>query len=54
MSRKPAKKDDFDDLLDDLLTKEEKRSNKKKDTMQPYSSTYLDPPPNHMIDMKKT
>jgi hypothetical protein len=30
LSRKSGKKDEFDDLLDGLLSKEEKRSNKKK------------------------
>lgn len=53
LSRKSAKKDEYDDLLDGLLSKEEKKSNKRKDNIQPYSSTYLDPP-NNMFDMKKT
>jgi hypothetical protein len=55
MSRKSAKKDEFDDLLDGLLSKEEKKNTKKreKESMQPYSSTYLEPNP-PINDFKKT
>jgi len=55
LSFKSAKKDEFDDLLDDMLNKHEKKANKnkEKDVIQPYSSSFLDPPP-PPFDLKKT
>jgi hypothetical protein len=56
ISRKSAKQDEFDDLLSDLMGKEDKRNQKKKDrdSMQPYSSTFLEPNINNNMDFKRT
>lgn len=54
-SGKSVKKDEFDDLLDDLLSKEEKKATKKKEreAVQPFSSTQLDFQ-NSIPDFKRT